>query len=145
MQAGRRAPGGSTGVIGLENFGKEPKDDNNNIQPRLGLVWDVRGNGKDVIRGGWGIYNDFGYTNSNVLFAAGDASGTGFGTIFNVDNTAGMRNPDGSFYRVGQPLSNIAVAERGGHQRAAAVRPVRWIRASSSRTRGRRRSAGRTS
>ena len=38
---------------------------------------DVRGNGKDIIRGGWGIYTDFGYTNSNVLFAAEDATGNG--------------------------------------------------------------------
>ena len=29
---------------------------------------------------GWGIYTDFGYTNSNVLFAAADATGKGFGT-----------------------------------------------------------------
>ena len=29
-------------------------------------------------------------------------------TIFNVDNAAGIRNPDGSFFTVGQPVSNIA-------------------------------------
>ena len=28
--------------------------------------------------------------------------------VFNVDNAAGIRNPDGSFYQVGQPISNIA-------------------------------------
>ena len=65
------------------------------------------GNGKDVIRAGWGIYTDFGYTNSNVLFAASDATGSGFGQVFNVDVPTGIRNPDGSFYRAGQPLSNI--------------------------------------
>ena len=42
---------------------------------------------RDVIRGGWGIYQDFGYTNSNVLFAAIDASGQGHGPIFSVNNT----------------------------------------------------------
>ena len=39
---------------------------------------------------------------------AADASGKGFGNVFNVNNQAGIRNPDGTFFRVGQPLSNIA-------------------------------------
>ena len=52
-------------------------NDTNNWQPRVGGVWDVRGNARDVIRAGWGIYTDFGYTNSNALFPAADASGVG--------------------------------------------------------------------
>ena len=95
------------GIKGLENFGLDPKEDNNNWQPRVGLAFDVRGNGRDVIRAGWGIYHDMGYTNSNGLFAASDATGKGFGTVLNVDNQSGIRNPDGTFFRVGQPLSNI--------------------------------------
>jgi hypothetical protein len=51
---------------------------------------------------------DVGYTNSNVLFAAADSTGKGFGQTFNVQVTNGIRNPDGSFYRAGQPLSLIA-------------------------------------
>ena len=39
------------------------------------MAWDLRGDGRDVIRGGWGIYQDVGYTNSNVLFPAIDAFG----------------------------------------------------------------------
>jgi hypothetical protein len=108
------AAGRFANVIGYENFGKDAKDDTNNVQPRLGLVWDVRGNGGDVFRAGWGIYTDFGYTNSNVLFAAADASGSRFGTVFTANNTAGLRNPDGSFYRVGQPLSNLASQNEAG-------------------------------
>jgi len=95
------------GIVGLENFALSPENDKNNYQPRIGAAWDVHGNGKDVVRAGWGVYNDFGYTNSNVLFAAGDAMGQGFGQIFNADVATGIRNPDGSFYRAGQPLSNI--------------------------------------
>jgi hypothetical protein len=96
-----------TGIKGLENFALSPQNDKNNFQPRIGGAYDLRGNGKDVIRAGWGIYTDFGYSNSNVLFAASDATGSGFGQVFSVDQPAGIRNPDGSFYRAGQPLSNI--------------------------------------
>jgi hypothetical protein len=97
------------GIVGLENFGLTPREDYNNIQPRIGGVFDARGNGKDIIRGGWGVYMDVGYTNSNVLFAAADSTGQGFGTTFNVGPvTTGIKNPDGSFYQAGQPLSNIA-------------------------------------
>ena len=97
-----------TGIKGLENFGQDPKDDTNNWQPRAGFAYDVRGNGRDVIRGGWGIYMDMAYTNSNALFAASDATGKGFGPVLSVDNQAGIRNPDGTLYRAGQPLTNIA-------------------------------------
>jgi hypothetical protein len=95
------------GIKGLENAGLDPENDKNNIQPRLGMVWDVGGDGKNVLRAGWGIYTDMAYTNSNGLFAAFDAQGA-FGTVLNVSNQQGIRNPDGTFYRVGQPISNIA-------------------------------------
>ena len=64
------------GIVGLENFGKSPQDDRNNFQPRIGAVYDLRGDAKDIVRAGWGIYTDFGYTNSNVLFAATDSTGS---------------------------------------------------------------------
>ncbi|MBA3269586.1 MAG: TonB-dependent receptor, partial [Acidobacteria bacterium] len=96
------------GIRGLENAGLEPKDDKDNIQPRIGFAYDLSGNGRSVIRGGWGIYMDMGYTNSNSLFAASDATGRGFGAVLRVQNPQGIRNADGSFYRVGQPTSNIA-------------------------------------
>ncbi|MCU1382858.1 MAG: TonB-dependent receptor [Acidobacteria bacterium] len=103
------AAGKLAGIVGLENFGLTPQEDRNNFQPRIGGVFDARGNGKDIIRGGWGIYTDVGYTNSNVLFAAADSTGSGFGQVFSVGPvTTGIRNPDGSFYQAGQPLANIA-------------------------------------
>jgi hypothetical protein len=77
-------------------------------------VWDLRGNARDLVRAGWGIYTDFGYTNSNALFPAADASGSRFGTVFTATNTSGLRNPDGSFFRVGQPLSNLASQNEAG-------------------------------
>ncbi len=39
------------------------------------MAWDVRGNGKDIVRAGWGIYYDFGYTNANILFAGAERAG----------------------------------------------------------------------
>jgi carboxypeptidase family protein/TonB-dependent receptor-like protein len=102
------ASGRLNGMIGLEDFGKTSQEDKNNIQPRLGMVFDVKGDGHDIARAGWGIYTDVGYTNSNILFGAADATGLGFGPVFTATNPNGLRNPDGSFYRVGQPLSNLA-------------------------------------
>src|SRR3954466_7309627 len=91
----------------MNHFAETPRNDKNNIQPRIGAVLDVRGNGKDIIRGGWGIYTDFGYTNSNALFAASDASGSGFGNVFNVSSPNGILNPNGTFFTVNDPLTNI--------------------------------------
>jgi Carboxypeptidase regulatory-like domain/TonB dependent receptor len=92
----------------LNHFASDPQNDRNNIQPRIGAVLDARGNGKDIIRGGWGIYTDFGYTNSNALFAAADASGTVFGQVLSVGPvTNGIRRADGTLFRVGDPISTI--------------------------------------
>jgi hypothetical protein len=91
----------------LNHFASDPQNDTNNFQPRIGAVLDLRGNGRDILRGGFGTYTDFGYTNSNVLFAAVDASGKTYGAVFDVNNPTGIRNPDGSFYRVGQSLDLV--------------------------------------
>jgi outer membrane receptor protein involved in Fe transport len=92
----------------MNDFASDPRNDRNNIQPRIGAVLDVQGNGKDVVRGGWGVYTDFGYTNANALFAAADSSGSGFGNVFNVNTASGIRNPNGTFFKVSDPLSNIS-------------------------------------
>jgi outer membrane receptor protein involved in Fe transport len=102
------------GLPGFEDFGKDPKEDYNNIQPRVGFAYDIRGDGRDLLRAGYGRYFDFGYTNANVLFAAVNATGLGAGTVFEVQNANGIRNPDGSFFKVTDPIANIESQNEAG-------------------------------
>jgi outer membrane receptor protein involved in Fe transport len=99
------AAGLFNGVPGFEEFGKEAKEDKNNWQPRVGAVYSLR-DGRDVVRAGWGIYYDYGFTNANILFPGLSAQG-GSGIVFTRTNTSGIRNPDGSFFTFGQPIENI--------------------------------------
>jgi Carboxypeptidase regulatory-like domain/TonB dependent receptor len=86
--------GGKGGV--LEN-------DKNNVAPRVGFTYDLTGAGKHLLRGGYGIYYDFPYTNATILFPA-IAVQTNFGTIYNNNNPNGIRNTDGTLFQPGQPL-----------------------------------------
>jgi hypothetical protein len=46
-------------VAGVFGKGTSPsKKDNNNFAPRIGFAWDLSGNGRTVIRGGFGMYYD---------------------------------------------------------------------------------------
>ncbi len=99
---------GTTGRFGgtlLEDFGKEPRPDRDNLQPRLGAAIDLFGDGRDIIRGGWGLYTDLGYLSSNVLIAAFDALQAG--VVFSATEPTGLRKEDGTYFRVGDPLSTI--------------------------------------
>ena len=82
----------------LEDFGKSPRGDRNNIQPRLGGVYDLRGDGRSLLRGGWGIYTDTAYTNSNVLTASLEGGGIIFAGQCRVPGDASpWCNPDIGF------------------------------------------------
>ncbi|MGE3507493.1 MAG: hypothetical protein AB7N65_01245, partial [Vicinamibacterales bacterium] len=37
-------------------YGKLPKTDTNNVAPRVGVAWDVNGDGKNVVRGSFGLF-----------------------------------------------------------------------------------------
>ncbi|MEA2601704.1 MAG: hypothetical protein QOF89_2696 [Acidobacteriota bacterium] len=83
--------------------GGQLKNDTNNWAPRLGFTYDASGDGRHLVRGGWGIYYDFPYTNATILFPA-TAVQSNYGVVYNVHNTTGIRNADGTFFRPGQPL-----------------------------------------
>ena len=87
----------------FEDFGKEPAEDKNNIAPRAGFTYDSKADGTLVFRGGVGRYYDFAYTNANILFAVIGAQSS-FGQVYSNTNSTGIRNADGSFYQIGQPL-----------------------------------------
>ncbi|MEO6194983.1 MAG: TonB-dependent receptor [Thermoanaerobaculia bacterium] len=92
----REFNGGRGGV--LEN-------DKNNWAPRLGFTFDTKGDGRQLLRGGWGIYYDFPYTNATILFPALTVQ-SNFGTVYNYTDPTGLgiRNPNGTLFRPGDPL-----------------------------------------
>ena len=108
------ATGLFAGQPAFREFGLESKEDTNNWQGRAGFAWDMRGDGSELIRAGYGRYYDVGYTNANILFAAINATGIGAGQIFNVLNANGIRKADGTFFKVGDDVSTIASQNEAG-------------------------------
>ncbi len=97
----------ATGDLRGQNFKGAPND-LNNIAPRLGLTWDPRGNGRTVLRGGYGIY----YDQINTTTMRGIVAGyPGFITtqIAN-DSRSGARIPNDFFPN----LPTISFAESVG-------------------------------
>jgi hypothetical protein len=103
MQAAGRT-GRFEGTL-LEDFGQEPRTDRDNVQPRLGAVYNVGGTGRDIVRGGWGIYTDLAYTSSNALTAAFDAAGAGL--ILSATDLTGLRKTDGTLFRYTDPIEAL--------------------------------------
>jgi hypothetical protein len=68
-------------------FKSLPKDDRNNFAPRFGFAFDPTGQGKTVIRGGYGMYYDQLFNNIN-LFAMQQSFPIIFGTVVSLSNTS---------------------------------------------------------
>jgi outer membrane receptor protein involved in Fe transport len=79
------------------------ESDDDNWGPRLGFTYDLMGDARQIIRGGWGKYFDFPYTNATLLFPTIVVQ-SNFGASYLNADAAGIRNADGSLYRIGQPL-----------------------------------------
>lgn len=70
-------------AIGSPFASSIPQDDNRGISPRIGFAWDIRGNGKQVLDGGYGLY--FGQTFINIpLFMMQQANPFIFANTFNL-------------------------------------------------------------
>ena len=75
------------------------------VDPRLGLSWDIRGNGNTVVRGGWGIYRNQEEFNPYALAAA---TAQGYKTSFLqgqesfdlIDSTSPVNPPDFTAYTI---------------------------------------------
>jgi hypothetical protein len=78
-------------------------EDDDNIAARLGFVYDLKGDGTMLLRGGYGTYYDFPYTNATILFPASEIQ-SAYGLVYENADPNGIRNPDGSFFVAGQPL-----------------------------------------
>ena len=62
-----------------------PHDDNRDFSPRVGFAWDMGGNGRHVLRGGYGLY--YGQTFLNIpLFMIQQINPTIFATAFSISS-----------------------------------------------------------
>ena len=69
-------------IIGSPFARKVVEDDTNNFSPRVGFAWDVRGDARSVLRGGYGIYYDQSFLNV-PLFAVQQANPEIYATFLN--------------------------------------------------------------
>jgi hypothetical protein len=75
----------------------------NNWSPRLGFTYDLRGDSRNILRGGAGRYYDFPYTNANILFPASAVQSL-YGVVYNYEDPNGIKNANGSPFKPGDPL-----------------------------------------
>src|SRR5207253_452253 len=62
-----------------------PQDDNRDFSPRVGFAWDMKGTGKHIVRGGYGLY--YGQTFLNIpLFMIQQANPTIFAGVFAISS-----------------------------------------------------------
>ena len=79
-------------IIGSPFAHKVVEDDKNNISPRVGFAWDLRGDGRSALRGGYGIYFDQSFLNV-PLFAVQQANPEIYATFFNEEPNLSIDSP----------------------------------------------------
>ncbi|HMF78768.1 MAG TPA: carboxypeptidase regulatory-like domain-containing protein [Bryobacteraceae bacterium] len=89
-------------AIGSPYAGGIPQNDNLDFSPRIGIAYDLKGNGKHIFRAGYGIY--FGQTFQNIpLFMEQQANSTIYAT--SSYNSSAIGDPAASVLPSGQLLS----------------------------------------
>jgi hypothetical protein len=82
--------------------GQQSHTPKTNFGPRLGFAYDPRGDGRTVIRGGYGLYYNFPIETTFFTVIERNADPQRLGYL--VENPTGILNPDGSLFQYGQPL-----------------------------------------
>ncbi|HKR66562.1 MAG TPA: TonB-dependent receptor [Thermoanaerobaculia bacterium] len=100
----KRAAAAHPEISWLEPFANGEADhlenDENNFAPRIGFTYDVKGDSQHIVRGGYGIYYDFPYTNATSLFPA-SAVQSDYRPIYYYEDPNGIKNANGTFFRPG--------------------------------------------
>jgi hypothetical protein len=96
-------------IIGSPLASKVVDDDKNNFSPRLGFAWDLHGNGRSVVRGGYGIYFDQSFLNV-PLFAVQQANPEIYANFTNDAAGLSFSSPPPA---VPRPLVNPLSGTRG--------------------------------
>jgi hypothetical protein len=89
-------------IIGHPAGSRVAEDDTNNFAPRIGFAWDIFGNAKSVIRGGYGMYFDQSFLNV-PLFAVQLANDEIYALIIDDSPNLSLSSPPPPFPR---PLTN---------------------------------------
>ncbi|MGA9995493.1 MAG: TonB-dependent receptor [Pyrinomonadaceae bacterium] len=96
-------------IIGSPFAQRVVQDDKNNFSPRIGFAWDIKGDGRSVLRGGYGIYYDQSFLNV-PLFAVQQANSEIYATFLNdaADLSISSAPP-----AIPRPLTNPLPGTRG--------------------------------
>ena len=90
-------------------YGGVAHDDKNNFSPRIGFAWDLKGNARSVVRGGYGMYFDQSFLNV-PLFAVQQANEEIYATFVNDGSNLALNSPAPDIPR---PLINPLPGTRG--------------------------------
>ena len=102
---------------------KTVESDLNNFAPRLGMAWDVNGNGRTVVRGGYGIY--YNHISGTSVHAA-EAPWTGTVQLLNGPHRGSVRIAESHASAVGRShLRRVRMRARPARIRGSIARCIR--------------------